>query len=280
VFSGQTPAAAGEIPLERALDSSSLTIQPDQVDQDGDGRFELYLGGPTRESNWFPLHPAATKILSREFFSDPATAVTSTLEIDCLDGRAASWPDMRPDRIAKELDAIGEWLHVTAKHWLDRITTGLERYPNAFESFHRTGTPLPAMSFGFWRLRPDQAMIIEFPDPDTAYWDIQLATIWFRTFDFAHRLTSFTGDQAELQDGVFRAVLAHRDPGVHNWLDTMGHERGVALVRVAHHKALHVPQTRVVGFDELDRGGALVSRDDRRRQIDDRRRQIVRLLHR
>ena len=36
------------------------------------------------------------------------------------------------------------------------------------------------------------------------------------------------GHQAVLDDGVFRAVVAHRDPGVANWLDTAGNRRGPA----------------------------------------------------
>jgi hypothetical protein len=281
IFSGQAPAA-GQTALERPLDISSLTVQPHQVAQDDAGGFELVLGGPERDRNWFPLHARATTILSREFFSDPASAVPSRLEIECLDEREATWPIVSRDRVTKEFEAIGEWLYVTTKHWSERISTGLERYPNAFEHFHRTGTPLPAMSFGFWRLEPDEAMIIEFPDPATPYWDIQLATSWFRTFDFANRLTSFTGHQATFDDGVFRAVLAHEDPGVPNWLDTLGYRQGVALVRIAEPKELHVPVTRVVRFDELE--GALapeaprVGPEQRRAQIEERRRHVVRLL--
>jgi hypothetical protein len=281
LFGAMAPPGAGETALDRRLDISTLTIEPREVEHDADGSFELFIGGAERLGNWFPLHPGATTILSREFFSDPAGAIPSKLAIECLDPRDTPWPVMTADRVTRELDAIGEWLYVTTKHWIERISTGLELYPNAFEAFHRTGTPLPAMSFGFFRLEPDEALVVEFPDPDSAYWDIQMTSSWFRTYDFANRLTSFTGHQAVIEDGIFRAVLSPRDPGVPNWLDSMGYRQGVVLIRIAHHKELHVPETRVVRLEELESAlppGPRVDPEARRAQIEERRRNVVRLL--
>jgi hypothetical protein len=50
--------------------------------------------------------------------------------------------------------------------------------------------------------------------------------------DFAERQTSLNAHQARLDpDGAFRGVIAHRDPGVPNWLDTAGHRRGTLALR-------------------------------------------------
>src|SRR5262249_14693624 len=137
------------------------------------------------------------------------------------------------------------------------------------------------MSFGFFRLEPDEALVVEFPDPDTPYWDVQMATSWFRTYDFANRLTSFTGHQAVIEDGVFRAVLSPGDPGGPNWLESIGCGQGGVLIRIAHHKELHVPTAKVVRFDELESvlpPGPRVDPEARRAQIEERRRHVVRLL--
>ena len=53
-------------------------------------------------------------------------------------------------------------------------------------------------------------------------------------------------------DGVFRAVIAHRDPGVANWIDTAGHTEGPMILRCVRTESAPVPTTRVVRFDELD----------------------------
>ena len=55
---------------------------------------------------------------------------------------------------------------------------------------------------------------------------------WWESLDYANRQTSLTADQARLSsDGAYHYVIAHRDPGVPNWLDTEGFERGVIMMR-------------------------------------------------
>ena len=49
-----------------------------------------------------------------------------------------------------------------------------------------------------------------------------------------------------------RFVIAHRDPGVANWLDTAGHRHGTVGVRwVGPDVADVLPATRVVKVDSL-----------------------------
>jgi hypothetical protein len=52
-------------------------------------------------------------------------------------------------------------------------------------------------------------------------------------------------------DGRIRLVIAHRDPGVHNWLDTQGFERGNLTYRHMLEGRPAVLNTRVVSYDEL-----------------------------
>ena len=49
-----------------------------------------------------------------------------------------------------------------------------------------------------------------------------------------------------------RFVIAHRDPGVPNWLDTAGHRRGTVGVRWVGPDVVDVlPSTRVVPLSSL-----------------------------
>ena len=88
-------------------------------------------------------------------------------------------------------------------------------------------------SFGFFELGPDDALIVDASPPDARFWDVQLYNMgWFETLDFANRVTSLNHTQGHLSpDGRFRAVVAHRDPGVPNWLDTQGYEQGMITFR-------------------------------------------------
>jgi len=59
-----------------------------------------------------------------------------------------------------------------------------------------------------------------------------LANLWGESLDFANHQSSLNGFQVEPDpDGVLRYVVAHRDPGVPNWLDTTGHPEGFLTPR-------------------------------------------------
>ncbi len=76
---------------------------------------------------------------------------------------------------------------------------------------------------GTFEIAPDEALILEVTPPECHFWNIHLGDYWGQSLDYTYRQTSLNGHQAVLDsDGVFRAVVAHRDPGVANWLDTAG----------------------------------------------------------
>jgi hypothetical protein len=66
------------------------------------------------------------------------------------------------------------------------------------------------------------------------------------------RQSSLNGHQAMLDpDGMFRAVIAHRDPGVPNWLDAAGHTDGLIVCRYFRPESVEEPVFRVVPFDKV-----------------------------
>jgi len=55
-----------------------------------------------------------------------------------------------------------------------------------------------------------------------------LQDVFMLSFDYWSRTTSFNMTQmAADEDGFFTYVIAHRDPGVHNWLDTGGRRQTI-----------------------------------------------------
>jgi hypothetical protein len=87
---------------------------------------------------------------------------------------------------------------------------------------------------GNWRIGPNQALRITiFPARGGArYWGLTLVNPWMESYEYRQR-TVCTNDQlaARNPDGSWTVVIAHRDPGVPNWLDTGGRSEGYALIR-------------------------------------------------
>jgi hypothetical protein len=249
-----------------------------------DGTFEVFLGGPERSGNWQPIPETGVGISVREYFHDWMWAQRSRLRIECLDGGFAPRPDANPERIARAFDLSADWvLGGAVEFWAKQSRRTAEAHPNAFvPELSRMESKLPVACHGWWDLEEDEALIIELGDPQAQYWAFQLATPLWSTLEYANHITSFNPHQLHRDDdGRYRIVLSHQDPGVHNWLDTTGLRCGVPILRQYRAKAPQIPTTRLVAVDEVPAllaGTRLSTPDERAAQIAERREGVARLI--
>ena len=105
----------------------------------------------------------------------------------------------------------------------------------------------------YWQLADDEASVMVFEKPDADYWSYCIHTMnWLESGDMANRQVSLSGHQVHVDDdGYVRIVLSARDPGVPNWIDTEGRERGVFSFRSIGAKSNPEPQGRVVNISEV-----------------------------
>ena len=266
-------------------------VDVDELQTDSEGNFEFFLGGPERPDRWYPTKPFIQAIATREFFDDWAGAKRAVLRIDCTDVDVLdrTEPEVRPEhhpaRVAAEFDIIGDWIYEAgARFWLNEWHSegNAAATRNRFNDFYRKETKRPTVSRGCWDLDEHEALILEFPDPKARYWGIQMSSIMIHTLDFANRLTTINNGQTKVDgDGQVRIVVSHRDPGVHNWLDTMSLSHGDLMMRIHRPETLQTPTTQVVTLSELTGEasfGGPVSVKQRREQIAERREGAARLF--
>src|SRR5439155_225767 len=84
-------------------------------------------------------------------------------------------------------------------------------------------------------------------------WDIQLYNRpWYEALDFRHRVTCLNHALAHRSDdGRVRIVIANRDPGCVNWLDTEGRTDVLATIRWWHPPTVPTVDHEVVALDSL-----------------------------
>lgn len=235
-------------------------IRNDELDCDPDGNFELLVGPDAGPGNRLVTPPGTDMLISRQFFSDWDTEEAAEFEIELVSPRPADAPKdlsiATPNRVARQLDALGTWLEANAKFWIDVEVLGQANRRNAFDDAtvksEMGGAEENINGWGHYDLGPDEALIVEAVPADARYWSLDIGNFWWESLDYATRHTSINDSQAVIDDdGVFRAVVAHRDPGVPNWLDTMGHTKGPLLFRwvVADHGPAAI--TTVVPFADI-----------------------------
>jgi hypothetical protein len=236
-----------------AFDDRDIEIAPD-------GTFELRFG-PAREDagpNYFVLGPRAAMLLVREVFST-WTAQPGSIQIQRVDRIGAAPPALTKELVEKRYAAAGKGLVSQLKTFLQFPEWFYLKLPvNTMTEPRLTpgGLATQYSSAGHYELADDQALIVTVPASDAPYQGFQLGTMWYVSMDFVNHQTSLTAGQARHDpDGKIRFVVAERDPGVANWLETTGHRRGYLQIRwqrtSREFTAADGPEVEVVTFDEL-----------------------------
>ncbi|GAB3877953.1 hypothetical protein GCM10029964_027880 [Kibdelosporangium lantanae] len=135
-------------------------------------------------------------------------------------------------------------------------------------------------SVGHYDLDDSQAMIISVPVSEAPYQGFQLGSMWYISLDYINHQTSLTAAQARHDpDGRIRYVVSERNPGVANWIERTGHDRGYLQLRWQRLsrdlKPSDGPEVEVVPVDALDRrlpfyDQARISPEDYARRIAER----------
>jgi hypothetical protein len=87
-------------------------------------------------------------------------------------------------------------------------------------------------SAGHFDLAPGRALVITIPVSDAPYLGFQLGSMWYISLDYINHQTSLNASQAQADpDGKIRIVVGEQNPGVTNWVETLGHRRGFLQFR-------------------------------------------------
>jgi len=237
-----TMASTGE------LSDADLTIAQD-------GTVEIIASAVEQSGNWLPLAPDSTGLVVRQTYLDRTTEVPGQWHIEQLDGPAEP-AELTPEFLAKALQRAALSVHGTAAtfaHWTQTFMARPNELPDfGQEMFQRAGgDPEIFYLHGYWTLRPGEAWVVETDVPDCPYWNFQLDNWWMESLDHRRRITVNKHTAVLDADGRLTIVVAPRDPGVGNWIDTCGHNSGTALLRWLGASEHPIPKCRVVPLEEL-----------------------------
>jgi hypothetical protein len=223
-----------------------------------DDEVEIFLGGAPLGDGvpWLPLPSGSSMLNIREYYWTWTAEEPAVMTVHRLDTVGISPEALTGADVAEMLDEAATIVEQSMRYWAEWMETQRDRV-----GVNSMGAPYPSdggssfirYGLGFYELQEDEVFLIESEIAECAYWDIQLYTpMWFESPDFANRVTSLNHTQAHLSsDGRFRAVVAHSDPGVPNWLDTSGRPSGMVTYRWIRGLDAPAARGRVISLAEL-----------------------------
>jgi hypothetical protein len=232
---------------ERAL--SNLDVGPD-------GNLELFVGGPERAGNWMPLHAETDHVLVRQYVSDWDHDAVARLHIERIGNEGCAPAPPSAAHLIEAYDRAAKWIERSVVFWNDytrRARVGGTDNVLSPPRSPKGGAHNILYGGGWWDLAPHEALLVTCDAPAANYWSFQGYNAgWFESLDFANRTTSLNGHQIRVDDdGRFRLVIAHGDPGIENWLDTAGHRAGMVTYRWVLTTNEPAPASEVVPLAEV-----------------------------
>jgi len=256
-----------------AAGGSMERVVSDVSDRDlaigADGRYEIVLSPEPAAGNWLRLEPDATSLVTRHYFeraesvaADPDVSIA--LRIEPIDPPTAP-PPLDDAALAARLRALAAYLRANTLGMPAPAEAPaypfVSRTPNVLprpSSFRAAGTAtLGAVDIHYamapYLLQPDEALVMEGRLPPCRFANVMLWNMHMQTLEYRFHRTSLNRRQMSLApDGSFRVVIAHRDPGVPDWLDTEGHRLGTVFWRILLPESPPEEiRSRVVRLDEL-----------------------------
>jgi hypothetical protein len=264
VFGQRMPGGVANVTYTLVANTATsvtlATLENRDVVTNADGSFVLTIDDQPAAGrpNHLQTQAGVKFLFVRDSMNDWARETPNALRIHRLD------PPSRPPRTLAEMAQFAAYHFVDdvyLLYWFTRLNYGFP--PDAMRPPRGSGgvggLRSQMGSQGLIRLQENEAMVVTATDAGAAFRDFVLHDVWYLTIEYWQRQTSLTaGQMVADDDGRYTFVIAHEDPGVHNWLDTGGLHEIYALHRwqgLPRDESTPLPQitSRVVPLSDLAR---------------------------
>lgn len=233
------------------------SIEDTDLEVGGDGTFEVVIqASEPATGSWLQLEDDATDIMVRQYFLRREDETEATYELEVATGGAVP-PPLTEAELAARLDAMGDYVaeivevEATLSTLMGMATPGLLRAGSEYvdgegeaapppidPTVVAKALPSPAIQYtGSWfdDLGDDEMIAVTGTLPEARFFSIQVLSRWMESPDWTNHPCFLTTRHLDVDDdGRFRVVVSHQDPGARNWLSTTGLVNGNIAVRALH----------------------------------------------
>jgi hypothetical protein len=213
----------------------TATLLKSQIAVNSNGTYTINVGGSAQQGNWLPTVPQTTLISVREAFTHWSDAVGDQLRIQTVGQPGQPAATLTNRQLITAIDAATSAVTQQASYWvtlwgtlLTSLTPNQVRTPSPTQG----GLAGQLSSLSHFDLAPGQALVVSVGKSNAVYQGFEAADAFAQSLPYATHQSSLNATQAQLSsDGRYYFVVAARDPGVPNWIDTEGYTQGFLFLR-------------------------------------------------
>ena len=234
------------------LEGSDLQLEED-------GSFEIVLSKEKKGKNWLKLEAETGLVMVRQTFFDRFKEVAAEVSIENTDGRKS--PDPITPKMIDEGLKMASMFVAGAPLLFAKWAKGFKKHVNELPQFdpkvsNAAGGDASIIYYhSYWNLKEDEALVISVKPPECDSWNFQLNNYWMESLDYRYHTICISKGTADYEaDGSVQIVVAHKDPGTKNWLDTCEHLEGTMCwrwYRIEEGSEAIQPSCKVVPFDSI-----------------------------
>ncbi len=226
---------------------------------ESDGSFEIHLSKEPKGKNWLKIEDDTSIVFVRQTFLDRYKEIPAEIHIENRGGLKTPVP-LTPKAMDEALKMASMFI-AGAPLLFARWAKGFQKHPNKLPQFdpetsNAAGGDADIIYYhSYWKLAEDEALVINVKPPKCDTWNFQLNNYWMESLDYRYFNICINKGSAEYdQDGKVTVIVAHKDPGLPNWIDTCGHTEGTMCwrwYRLDEGVSPVEPECKVVNINEL-----------------------------
>lgn len=235
------------IELGAGSDGSGIgsTLNDTQFTADENGDYEIILSAQKADGNWMPMSKGASSLTTRHYYERKQSINNDRLHHIPLDisnmQKVPPRPSPNDAEIAAGIRRVTNFVKGNVIPMNSQNSPSwVSRTPNQFappkkDDSHNTITYAArdnVYSMAPFVLAPNQALLIRGQFPKCRFSNVVLFNRFLQTLNYEERSISLNRAQTVLDaQGNFEMIVAHKDPGRPNWLDTEGRPYGIMFWR-------------------------------------------------
>lgn len=242
-------------------------LEDEEMVMDENGDFVVYLSAE-RESymeNWMRLEQSdkIMTVIARSNYAQWDKEKHGDVFIELVGKEGVPIPNTSKEDMNKRIANAAQIMERQGKFWPSlsfKLTLLKGNTLPKFKTTGEIGILSQKSALGYWDLEDDEALVVKLKEIDAGYCGFHIFNFWGSSPNWNNKLSSLSwgrngASQAQkTSDGYYYIVVSNEDPGIYNWIDACGMQKGCMALRLQSLKDVNLdykPETQVVKLSEL-----------------------------